>query len=322
MRSSSRHYHDCVADLLDTYLLSVKYGHEMGDHTDGELDAAQSGSMEMIPLVINTFGWTKGTGADVLLRVEEKAEVTHIFTFELSTQDGAWSMDDMPRIPGVRYTSLDSAKPSRFDVSPSDKRALMTMSYFHHIGKSSSSIWNTTTPLCAMPPWEVTWASAIDRIVLIGTGSEDVHRSEVLRVLNGSIVALLALDSIMPSWSESNNSIGNPPYIQGSEPPSPTVSRCTGYALVRSVRASTGTLQILTPLSPDQLSQVRVLVMGEIKLPIWGMLDHRAESKSTSQIAGVDLASVPFLQWTSGPQDALGSKRLRVRRNLMRKSQL
>lgn len=307
---------------MDTYRVSVKYGYVRGNASDEDqqltFESAESDSVAVVPLVINTFGWTKGLGTNSIRTIEEQAEVTHVFTFESAIQDGAWQAEVIEQIPGVHYVPLQSIEPSGFDINAFDKRALMTMSYFHHQGGR----WKTDIPLCALPPWEVTWANALDRFVLIGSGSEDVHRSEVLRVLNGAVVALVSVDQTIPGWSESGSALGNPPYIQGSSAPSPVFSHCIGYALVRSVRASTGTLQILTPVSPDRLSQARVLVMGEIKLPIWGMLDHRAESKSLGQIAGVDYASVPFLQWPSGLQDTPGSKRLRIRRNLMRKGQL
>jgi len=60
------------------------------------------------------------------------------------------------------------------------------------------------------------------------------------------------------------------------------------------------------------------LVKGEIEIPIWGMLDFRAQNGDS--VAGVEMLKVPYLRW--GKTEGLGGRKKRVRRNLMRKSQL
>lgn len=323
IRSNPRHYHECVSALLDTYRSSIKYGFD--ELLAESLDLCPRDiNTEEVPLVINTFGWNKGAGGDALVQIESQGEVTHVYSLEPASSDSTWAQNDAPRSQDAQYVSLEAIVPPRIEQSNSDKRALMTMSYFHYHESGCTPTqerWRTDLPLCAMPPWEVAWADALERIVLIGNGAEDVHRSELLRALNGAIVALVGLDSYIPGWSQSKTT-GNLPYIEGADPPPPYHSHCIGFALVRSVRASTGTLHLVTPVPPERLMQTKVLVMGEIQLPIWGMLDHRPESQSTGQIAGVEYTSVPFLQWNSGTSDAQGAKRLRVRRNLMRKAQL
>jgi len=60
------------------------------------------------------------------------------------------------------------------------------------------------------------------------------------------------------------------------------------------------------------------LVKGEIEIPIWGMLDFHA--KNDDSVAGVERSKVPYLRW--GKTEGLGGGKRKVRRNLMRKSQL
>ncbi|CCA67460.1 hypothetical protein PIIN_01290 [Serendipita indica DSM 11827] len=317
-RSSPDHFLECIIALLDAYRLDVRYS--LLSEDEGE-------SLDQIPLVINTFGWNKGIGAELISRIETSAELTHVFAFDSSTSDPIWQQEEAEPLLNVQYVTLQPVKPIRTQhyQNQADKRALMMMSYFHHskiitaTGSFERDTWNTDLPLCAMPPWEVKWSEAIDAIILVGSGSESVELLEILRVLNGAIVAMV--ESSRSQASESSTT-GTVAYVQGRPPPSPQHSHCVGYALIRGVRASSGTLHILTPVPIERLANVRVLVMGEIQLPVIGMLDHRAESRTLGQVAGVEMANVPFLHWHSTKRDAQGAKKLRVRRNLKRKNQM
>jgi polynucleotide 5'-hydroxyl-kinase GRC3/NOL9 len=76
-------------------------------------------------------------------------------------------------------------------------------------------------------------------------------------------------------------------------------------------------MHILTPVPPAVLTRCRIIVKGELELPIWGMLDFRDANEG---VAGVEKGWVPYLQWGKG--EGLGGERRRVRRNLMRKAQM
>ena len=78
-------------------------------------------------------------------------------------------------------------------------------------------------------------------------------------------------------------------------------------------------MHVLTPLPPHLLAKCRIVVKGEMELPIWGMLDFRVDGESGS-VAGVEKSKVPYLQWGKG--EGIGGERRRVRRNLMRKGQM
>jgi polynucleotide 5'-hydroxyl-kinase GRC3/NOL9 len=79
------------------------------------------------------------------------------------------------------------------------------------------------------------------------------------------------------------------------------------------IPAESNVLQMLTPVPPSLLtsSAPRVLVKGEVELPVWGMLDPDEEEGGKE---------VPFLRWGKG--EGAGAEKRRVRRNLMRRGQM
>ena len=297
-----------------------------------------------MPLIINTPGWVKGMGLELLRRIEVEAQPTHVVEFENSDMDPVWNEPAVSRPSNLVLLTIKRAPSvsSLTRYSAADHRAISMLSYFHSreitvpisdiVGgyeeekPQSRREWLIDLPLCAQPPWEVNWTEGLDHVVLIGSGAEDVIPSEILRVLNGAIVGLVTLDPHTIPWIEQppdkTHSVAIP-FIQGSSPPPPNSSNCVGLALVRSVRPSLNALHIITPIPPSHLATVRVLVMGEIQLPIWGMLDYRAAEEAAGTLAGVGYDKVPFLRWATGGASAIhGSRKKRVRRNLMRKSQI
>jgi polynucleotide 5'-hydroxyl-kinase GRC3/NOL9 len=146
-------------------------------------------------------------------------------------------------------------------------------------------------------------------------------------------------------------------YVQGREPPAPLSSHCLGLALIRGVSLpaeqaqprnppshsssnahhpsatdTTTTLtglvpiptamrsavaQLVTPLPPAMLGSAHHAVKGALELPIWGMLDPSGQDG----IAGWPTSRVPYLRWSGRrEEEAHGTERRRVRRNLMRKA--
>ncbi|KAF9265597.1 hypothetical protein L218DRAFT_997541 [Marasmius fiardii PR-910] len=195
--------------------------------------------------------------------------------------------------------------------------------------------WVTSVPLMAQPPYDVDVQRAIDSVHLVGAGSEDVVKEEIGRVLNGAIVGLVSSEvdinigfpsstSTSDSHSHSQDNVTGAtdvipiPYVQNAPPPDPNTTRAHGLALIRGLDAK-GTqarLHVLSPLPTELLSTARIWVKGEMELPVWGLLDLRDRAGVPEGLT----KPTPFLQWGKG--EGLGSERRRVRRNLMRKSQL
>jgi polynucleotide 5'-hydroxyl-kinase GRC3/NOL9 len=234
-----------------------------------------------------------------------------------------------------------------------DHRAMSILSYFHAVFPKSKVPgevnqvtvrgWDTAKPLCAIPPYEVDASVALDKVVLTGAGSEDVVPEEVGRVLNGAIVGVVKCepgtlgdygDASINGGDTEEKTIGIP-YTRHFTPPSPSSSTCVGLVLIRAVAPhlvdceppfpsssspAKPLLHVLTPLPPALLSGARVFVKGEMELPIWGMLDFR--SSNEGDVAGVERVKVPYLQWGRGGEGVAGAEKRRVRRNLMRRSQM
>ena len=272
------------------------------------------------------MGWTKGLGADLNKKIEDMVEPSDVFEFENLNHNSNFGSFPPTPIPERRRRHLPPAQTFiGTSHTPAELRALSLLSYFHTVrlpiqnDHQATTLWETEIPLCAKVPYDVCTSAAFDRVILATPGMEDVVASEVQSVLNGAVVALVE------SYDELVTAPDRPPevsgeldslYKQGTPPPSPFSSNCFGLALIRSLSATR--MQIITPVRPTLLGRCRILVKGEIEIPVWGMLDSRAEDDDN--VAGVEKLKVPYLRW--GKTEGLGGGKRRVRRNLMRKSQL
>ncbi|KAI5116887.1 hypothetical protein M0805_009277 [Coniferiporia weirii] len=363
-RNSPSHYLSSIRSLIQTYKIDLQYlapEDELLDTDDPRIE-------DVIPLVVNTMGWTKGLGADLARQIIEAVEPTHIFSMQSPNGEFETGMDVLK--PATLTTNASITRSQVFEIEPiavgtqsarysaADWRAISLMSYFHSVlspsqyrllppaiqpssyattspaGSTSLCHWDCRLPLLACAPYSVSPSEAFDSIILIGAGSEDVVPTEVGRVLNGALVALVASQ---PDYVEALPPLAqqNLPYMQGAEPPDPSSSHCIGLALVRSVSQSLysppitpsvtqplsagDALYIVTPLASEFIaaSAARCLVKGEIELPIWGMLDFREVERDGSRR---ETDEIPFLQWNKS--QAAGAERRRVRRNLMRRGQM
>lgn len=317
-------YLDCVRDLIEVWKVDLRYGGDVGGDTRSPED--DDGRVaDAIPLVVNMMGWTKGLGMDLTQKIEEMIDPTMMFEFQTDIQNPTPPTSDKTRLLEPIPTSSLSTS-----YTPADHRALSILSYFHSvfINRDSNETvlpnWNTTLPLCAIPPYEVHLNTAFDQVILLGAGSEDVVPTELARVLNGAIVAFVQSNHA-PSFSTNANENpgdgGSSLYSQGHVPPPPYESTCIGFGLIRGVAnitSSSTAVHILTPIAPSLLANARTLVKGEMELPIWGMLDFR---ESNDRVAGVEKGKVPYLQWGRVSETAIGDERRRIRRNLMRRGQ-
>ncbi|KDQ65165.1 hypothetical protein JAAARDRAFT_202382 [Jaapia argillacea MUCL 33604] len=347
-RSSPSHYLNSIQALFQTYRLDVQYSD--CDDLGFREDDARIG--EIVPLVVNTMGWTKGLGAEIMKKIEDIVEASDIFELESPIQENAWDghgqlwkrgpgrPNSVDSAYGPRYHTIEPIAPSVLSTNytPADHRTISLLSYFHAIfpppslssgsafDQMTATTWQTNLPLCAQRPFEVDWSVAIDKVVLVGAGSEDVVREEVAGVLNCALVGLVTcqpgfVDDDIPVMSTESASQTLLPYIQGSPPPSPESSSCLGLGLVRAISQTSSHMHLLTPLPPSLISNspCRIMVRGEMELPVWGMLDFRSEDGLT--VAGVERNKVPFLRWGK-EVGVVGGEKRRVRRNLMRRGQM
>lgn len=345
---------DAIQALIQTYHLDLQNPIiEFPDDQDPR-------NANAIPIVVNTMGWTKGLGADLTQRIEGMLEPTDVFDIQAPAREEF--PVSLPLVPngntyGAYHTqgmSMDRS-PSRIHVlepiSPfssavgynaADHRTLSILSYFHArfpmdavpagLDQVTARSWDVSRPLCAVPPYQIDCTVAFDKIMLTGSGSEDVVEEEIGRVLNGAIVAFVSCE---PGTVERGApTLAGIPYTRHQGPPSPESSNCVGIGLIRGIsppkidhQGQVRTfLHMLTPLPHQLLASARVLVKGEMELPVWGMLDFRnfneANGVHSGDVAGVPWDKVPFLQWGKAPEGVMGAEKRRVRRNLMRRGQM
>ncbi|CAA7268693.1 unnamed protein product [Cyclocybe aegerita] len=340
-RSTPSHYLNAISALIQTYRLDIQ-------NPAIDIDADDERISDAIPLVVNTMGWSKGLGADLTQKIESFLEPTDVFDIRIPDSEplatnsyAAFNSSSMTDGSNARVHVLEpTTTPPITAFTSADQRTMSTLSYFHarfpldavptEYGQLTASSWDTSRPLCAVPPYEIDCGVAFDKVILSGAGTEDVVEEEIGRVLNGAIVGLVKCD---PGTLDVEPPAPNPvgiPYSRQTEPPDPSTSTCVGLALVRGISSpsddatDTGNtktyLQLLTPLPHALLAGSRVLVKGEMELPVWGMLDFREEEEG--DVAGVEKENVPYLQWGKAPDGAMGAERRKVRRNLMRRGQM
>jgi polynucleotide 5'-hydroxyl-kinase GRC3/NOL9 len=98
-------------------------------------------------------------------------------------------------------------------------------------------------------------------------------------------------------------------------------STCLGLGIIRSIDSSTSSYQILSPLPPDHLERVNALQKGEIELPTVLMVDY-TDGDQDEGVCGTEWTRVPYLERRGDTLQSVGSGRRRVRRNVMRRSQM
>lgn len=333
--------------MLETYKLDLQFHVPI----DGPLFGDER-IYDAIPLVVNTMGWTKGLGADLNARIEELIEPSHTFEINGAEEKGWPTPIQSQHVPQVstitpfmqtsvrRCVKVEAAQTETTNTyhTATDHRHLSVLSYFHAVfpelpassllgpvlKQITATSWDTSLPLCARYPYEVDYTQAFDHVYLTGPGYEDVVPSELTRVLNGAIVGLVSGEpaNIARSIQSMSSETSCLSYTPAEPPPDPALSTCHGLALIRGIPLSFNPrsphMHILTPLPMELIAQTRVLVKGEMELPIWGMLDFREDDEG--RVAGVEKGHVPYLQWGKG--EGVGGEKRRVRRNLMRKGQM
>lgn len=333
-------YLSAISSLLSTYTHEVEYPlvEDAPRHRNrSNPSAILNKTRDHIPLVINTQGWIKGLGADLLEKVKSEAAPTHLFRFEVVEENGnsdwnestSWNNGANESLPYQVY-KMEPAPASPLDSkwSAADLRTLSMISYFHAVfpGPLSSdslmintnvfpSTWDFSQPLVEKVPYAVDWTNEAE-IKSVHILDAEIDYSQVLHALNGEIVALVA-SALTDDEEPPATSSTKLPYSPYSPLPAPSNSRCLALALIRSIDPSSTTFHILTPLHSSSLVVPISLVKGSLELPLSLMLDFQAtEEESKRGVKGVEWEGVPYLSVGEGE-----GGRKKVRRNLMRRGQ-
>ena len=291
---------------------------------------------EMVHLVVNTQGWTKGLGADLLTEIhgmigqvaEGRSCNVKIFDFATSVPQFGHTTSEIPlplgstdaaQVIPLQPIHLPEYGPPK--LTPADLRTLGLVSYLHLRPESffsqAEAHWNFETSLVQRRPYEVPW-STFTRIDLLGT--ENIVRDEVLRALDVSLVALI---EIQEEEGHSKEQLGHAlRYAPGEGAATPASSTCLGLGIIRSIDSSSSTFHILSPLPASSLDRVNALQKGEIELPTVLMVDYATPADQEDGVCGIEWSRVPYLEKRGDALQGVGSGRRRVRRNVMRRSQM
>ncbi|CAE6405083.1 unnamed protein product [Rhizoctonia solani] len=321
-KTSPSHYLAALGDLAQRYQLELKYSEPLSDNTMDDDSAKNSDS---VPLVINTQGWVKGLGADLLQSIEGLFAPTHIVEFQhprmssslepFQARPASFSENSGQNLPTNPHRLikllpiLPSSRSPRF--SAADLRSLGLASYFYGRNYKENGVdqgdsttrWDTSLSIRNTAPISIDIRSALENITIIAPAGDDVVQADLPRAIVCGIVGLIVPDSPLAR--------AETVYTQGALPPPPHSSRCVGLGFVRG--ASATHLHLITPVPASQLRLCRILVLGELTMPIWAFLDSE---KDTPEENGL-----PFLQWGRSIAEDAGGERRRIRRNIKRRGQ-
>ncbi|XP_011622893.1 polynucleotide 5'-hydroxyl-kinase NOL9 [Amborella trichopoda] len=235
-------YLDCVFNLYNYFREEYKLSNEQEFHETYHL-----------PLVVNTPGWVKGVGYDILVNMLRYIGPTHVVRIQISDSNknlpaGAfWFGGDEER--PVDLINIDSAQIDSLNRSVLVQkhgrlvRELRIIAYFKQCFSKDLNITaykELANALASLPPYEVPISSM--KVLHLHC---QVPSSEVFYSLNGTIVGL--------SVSSTKSGKCRP--------------LCVGLGIVRGIDILKGLYYVITPVSPRDLEKVDLFLQGLIEIP-------------------------------------------------------
>uniref|UniRef100_A0AAV2LZ97 Polynucleotide 5'-hydroxyl-kinase NOL9 n=1 Tax=Knipowitschia caucasica TaxID=637954 RepID=A0AAV2LZ97_KNICA len=255
----------CESDL-DRYLEALKcLWHRLPQSREG-------------PLIINTMGWVKGFGLQLLVDMLRFFPVTHVvqlgyggtqqcpsLTSEfLRTAQGYQThppaqsaLDDITESSSLPRTFVHLPVQSEFEGVGTQGKAkhqrtneLRELSLLSYLSRLQSPDPGPVRPLHSLTPYQVPHSA-----VALGVLHCTVPPSHMLHAANGSLVALCCV-------VEKVTNRGNPVLL--SQAP---LCSCVGFGIIRGIDMVRGLYHVLTPVDPAILRNVNCLLLGAISLP-------------------------------------------------------
>ncbi|KAG0484707.1 hypothetical protein HPP92_008598 [Vanilla planifolia] len=210
----------------------------------------------LLPLIINTAGWVKGTGFDVLVELLRYISPSHVVQIRISNESknlptGLFWLGDEEK---GHSKSIEIGAPfrdsfNRTVLSPKNACKIRDNRIFYYFKQCIPSGSNMVTnkefahALASISPYQV----HITQVKVVHLHCQ-VPEQEVFHSLNGTIVGL-AVSSDGPKTSA-----GCTPW-------------CVGLGIVRGIDLKRGLLYVITPVSPSKLEKVDLLFQGFIEIP-------------------------------------------------------
>lgn len=229
-------------------------------------------------IIINTMGWVKGFGFQLLVDMIRLFPVSHVVQLSHSgvTQCPALSPEFLRTAQGYQTHPPAQTALDEFTESHSPPRSyslIMVQSEFQGAGRQGTSRLQRTNelrelsllgylsqlqssdagpvrPLHSLTPYQVPHTA-----VALGVVHCDVVPTHMFYAANASLVGLCCL-------SEKVSSRGGPVLL--SQAP---ICPCVGFGLLRGIDMARGLYFLLTPVDPSVLRKVNCLLLGAITLP-------------------------------------------------------
>lgn len=333
------------------------------------------------PLIVNTPGWILGTGLDLLSEVIGQVNLDEVLYM---SEDGPLdTVDVLQSVTKTSFAELPSQQSEFTSRTAAHFRAMQTLSYFHLNEPDDESLreelprtrWNPS-PLSATPPLIVGYSSPRPGILGFLSYDSQVPPELLADTINGTILAVVEVEDPRafrnleraehPSQSTDamhvdavTNNKSTPllsvtpeglPFIPNFNDATldPKYSRAIGLVLLRGIDTKTRSLQLLTPISLNQIRDIRskgrhiVLVYGRFDAPNWAYTEDLYEQDENDEGVGEgvdimedtdadesdvepsdekisDLTAIPWVEvLKSNQRRPTGSKVWRVRRDLGR----
>lgn len=296
---------------------------------------ASKPQLAAVPLVVNTDGWIKSMGHDLLCHVIQEANPAHVVQllaatknkqFDVPTGDGegkTWAVHPVePWDPTGTAQSARSAKETRLyrlhtyflsrRLAESGELARDRLQNLHVLSEKNRLDAELARAYANLPPVAVSF-DAVD----VAFAGSSVPPSQLLWSLNASLVGLCVNPSrgTSPGESVAGDDDNRPPRVLLGSVAAP----CLGVGIVRAVDAQRRLLLIATPLPLATVERVNLLVRSS--LPIDELLLAGAGGKSDAGVE--DAASLPpqapYVVSDVVAARGTGSAAMQSRNNLKRK---
>nr|XP_046253422.1 polynucleotide 5'-hydroxyl-kinase NOL9 [Scatophagus argus]XP_046253423.1 polynucleotide 5'-hydroxyl-kinase NOL9 [Scatophagus argus] len=273
------------------------------------------------PVIINTMGWVKGFGFQLLVDMIRFFPVSHVIQLSHSgiTQCAALTAEYLRTAQGYQTHPPAQTALDEFTESHSPPRSyahLNVQAEFRGVGRQGTSKHQRSNehrelsllaylsqlqspdpgpvrPLHSLTPYQVPHSA-----VALGVIHCEVEPSHMFYAANASLVGLCCL-------AEKVTSRGGPVLL--SQAP---ICPCVGFGVLRGVDMDRGLYFLLTPVDPSILRKVNCLLLGAISLPSCIL---------TSQ-PGFE-GEMPYVT-TDYSFDLTGAGKLRVFKGMTRPSQM
>ncbi|KAL4012521.1 hypothetical protein IC575_029624 [Cucumis melo] len=206
-----------------------------------------------LPLIVNTPGWVKGIGYEILVDMLKYIAPSHVVKINISAESknlpaGEFWLEEEENYGTTSLIEIRSARQDEFNRSilvqkdASLLRDLRIMAYFRQCFSRDSNITTIkelANALASHPPYQVPISS-----IKIRHLHSQVPSDQIFYSLNATIVGLATC---------SNNSENS--------------SWCVGLGIVRGIDTFKGLLYVITPVPHGTLEKVDLLLQGFIQIP-------------------------------------------------------